>query len=270
MNHPGTLEGALLDLPTLFAAIGADCSTDLAQRHRYAALLRRHAPDLVSTLVSDHFKLKVIKPMPDPKIVTAAQCSIFDNWVATGGKRPKRGEKGNRAARFKATFDLWTIDPDVEPISPSNTAFSATVHLLTGKELDAKVSELEIPGKTKRPFIEATDLDEGTDFVGFAAMLRAYASEIDEIGIRVGPVFSSSEGRHFHAHTFASVLEESLTSRSGLKLVVKSPTGSVTFTGFSPFDAKGNPLKGNCVLHSRMTRSTRLASTWRASILPGD
>ncbi|HEV2816141.1 MAG TPA: hypothetical protein VGW40_02820 [Allosphingosinicella sp.] len=228
---------------------------DRAMADRNAIIFRRLAPTFADMVTDYKIATAPIPPFPNVGEIVTAQCSIWDSWKPYGGRKPnrKKGEKGARSARFKATIEVWTTS---EGKLAGSQAFEGTAHLLDGHELTKKVAELRQPTKVKRPFVKLDAYDhEGERFAEYADTLDAVAPQLT--GLRMGPLFTVLKGTHFHLDTPVVANEAALIARDpSLKVVVRSPSGDFTFEAFEPTTSSGKPLASNFILQSRIsTRS---------------
>ena len=221
----------------------------------FVHFIRKNAPRLLERLMVP------IKAAPDPfpnvADIVSAQCSIWDSWKPYGGRKPQKNkrEKGARAARFKATIEVWTAK---EGKLHGSQAFVGTAHLLDGPELAAKVADLRKPTKTLRPFAKQFEGDdEGERFEAYGDLLIGIAGQLASNDSRTGPMFTvlKGHGTHFHLDTFVMATDSKLLSHDpGLTVIVQTPTGPFTFNGFESLTSSGKPLASNFILQSRISK----------------
>lgn len=217
-------------------------AVDPLQSERFAGMIRKYAPTIAAALAVP----ARIKPGPLPEAITAMTCSIFDNWRASGGKKPKRGHKGARAVRYKADFQAWTVEAD--RISFARPQWRATAHLLDAGDLSSKAEEIA-SAKRLRPI----SADYHSAILSYAEQLGAYLA---------GPLYSVTDGTDFHDFHMAFVDPAQLVDASGLKVALRLADRDIILKSFVDQDAGKNPLKGNCIAQARLANST-LLSNWK-------
>lgn len=208
-----------------------------------AFVLRRQASDVVGVLMNLNLADKQLNPFPALDTITAAQCTVFDNWPK--GTKPKtingKREKGARSERFKATIEVWTITPEPKAkLTTGNAAFVGTANLFDGNNLAAKVQRM----------VKSDGSHEMTMFA--KDMMKPMTTDSD---LRCGPLVSRGNGTHHHMGTFATANAKKLTNRSSdLTVTVTSPSGDFAFSDWSTSYSTGEPLKGNAVLTCRWSK----------------
>lgn len=223
---------------------------DPAQAERLAFGIRKWVPELVEALKNINVSERLQKPFPKTIDVTAAQATIFDNWSANGGRKPSKAkrEKGARAERFKVAIEVWTGTTTAQigqagakslRLTNANAAFVGTAHLMDGPTLNAKAESL-LPLFRKK----------GCDWEDYAQSLMSAWVETDR---RVGPVFTTWRGTHYHLGLIALLDGAALLPRGQVKLTVASMGDEIVFSHWSTDYPDGTPLKGNAILTSRIT-----------------
>ena len=248
-----------------FIAIMADVvGTDALQAERFAFAIKKACPQIVDVWKNLGAELRALTPFPPHDQITAAQCTLFDNWKQNGGRKPKtvngKREKGARVERFKVMIEAWTIDPRQGPAASSsskltvtNATFVGTAHLMDGPTLKKKVAELRLPKKTKgRPFAQRDPLDEeGPSWQAFGDFLHQTSEDMR--GLRLGPVFTVGDGTRWHLDSYVVAEEPALMSLNDLAIVLRSPSGEFAFNEWSETYPNGSALRGNAVLSSRIS-----------------
>ena len=223
---------------------------DPAQAERLAFGIRNSVPELAEALKNIHISERLQKVFPQAVDVTAAQATIFDNWHAYGGRKPSKakGEKGARAERFKVAIEVWTCMPPARSkhaktkpfrLTSANAAFVGTAHLMDGPTLVAKATSLLASFRKK-----------GDDWTAYAQGLVTAGDELDR---RIGPVFTTWRGTHYHLGLIASVDSSALPPQGAVKLIITSMSHQMDFDHWATVYPDGRPLKGNAILTSRAT-----------------
>lgn len=236
--------------------------SDAAQLERILAIARKGMPTICNALLNRDVAVKAERATILPRLadITSAQLTIFDNWQATGGRRPdrRRGEKGARAQRFKAQMDLWTCEPDVR-LNKTSSAVRVTFHLMDQRERYTAIATYADPKRSKGGF--ATNSEDWQQFGDFLMTVGQ-----DRLA---GPGFvSAGTGTNFVLDCLAMIeAEDAMKRPADTQVVVSLGNGeSVSFHSFSDTYAGRAPLEGNAVLSSRMSVGTHNAA-WRTGVL---
>lgn len=242
----------LNDIAKAIAAIDADAALCGALK----AQLQSLAPNFIAQF-STHNRLREQTPFPNPATITAAQMSVFDNWIEHGGKRPRRGEPGHYRDRFKVTLDLWTTHIEKLDLKNDRPGFSVTSHLWSGDEILKRANQRN--GNLRLPKVLSPSFRE--HLVSNAQRMGPDA--------RLGLVYTDL-GRSLVYHDGVSiVVADDLASHDVGMIGVSGPAGHFVFDGFTPTSSKGGKLATNCIAHSRMTTSPKLAEAWNAKLIEG-
>lgn len=240
-----------MTLDTIVTAI-ASMDQDHALMEALASRLRSNAPNLCSKL---QLRRKLSsRDTPHVASIVAAQCSVFDNWIEHGGRKPKRGEAGHYADRFKIIFDFWTWTS--ADLDWSNPTYRGTAHLWTSGDIKRRSngkSNMRLPKALGEEFREAV--------VGQAENIE---------GFRIGLPYTR-DGKTILYNTDETLIvarEEELQQHALSSIIVRLNTGDFIFTDFRTTTSKGNSLDGNCFAHSRMTTKPALAAKWNATLIP--
>jgi len=243
------------EIASAIAGIDADPALCAALKAQLASA----APNFVKQF-SAHNRRRTEAPFPDPSKVTAAQMSVFDNWIEYGGKRPKRGEPGHDRDRWKVTMDLWTTPAATLDLKTDKPAFSGTSHLWTGADIvkrhEGRKESFRLP-KVLNP--------------AFRQEIAAMARSIDK-SARMGFVYTPmGKTIAYHDALYLIADNSALEAHDIFKIVVAFADGrSFAFQSFQNRTSKGNPLEGNCFAHSRMTTVAKVADSWSAHLMGAD
>lgn len=123
-----------IDLNAAIAVMGQLSAADAAQCASLAHRLKKGAPALVAMLEANDQARKAVAPFPALSSITALECAIFDNWIAHGGKQPKKGQKGRNATRLKAALKTWIIPASQIDFSNQKQCRKFEVHMFDGPE----------------------------------------------------------------------------------------------------------------------------------------
>ncbi|QIK78372.1 hypothetical protein G7077_05085 [Sphingomonas piscis] len=238
----------MMTLDAIVAAI-SEIDFDHAMAEALAHRLKSAAPNFASKMVPR--RQLSARNFPPVNSILAAQCSVFDNWIEFGGKRPKRGEIGHYRDRFKAELQVWTCTKD--DIDWDRSSWHGKAHLWSGKDVMARSK-----GKSmKLPKALSED---------FRAQFIELASGMD--GFRLGLPYTK-DGKTLLYNNDGSYLaarETELQDHQLELMILATSSGPFCFSGFKNTTSKGHPLSGNCFAHSRMTTSKPLADKWDATL----
>lgn len=212
--------------------------------------LRSTAPNFCSKLVPR--RTMTARSFPNPSSIIAAQCSVFDNWIEHGGKRPKRGEAGHYRDRFKVEIQVWTWTK--ADIDWNNCAWRGRAHLWSANDIKKRVK-----GKgMKLPKALPDDFRKEV-----AAMPEAME------GFRIGLPYTKDGMTLLYNDDRSLVVarEVELFSHQIDQVVIKTPFGQFDFANFKATTSKGQALSGNCFAHARMTSQPPLAKKWDATLM---
>jgi hypothetical protein len=188
------------------------------------------------------------KPFPPQAEITALQCTIWDNWIEYGGRRPKRGSKGHNVHRYKATIQVWTAPYHQINIRRKNWQHSFEVMLYDSQELAAKATDFLDP--KKRYFLP--------DYAATLTDLAQHEVMTNALG---GPLYAKIRGHGTHYPEGQIVVTDGPVGPSTqLRLMNLAAHEGMEVTGFTGKDAAHRPLKGNALLQSRMSSSPALSS----------
>ncbi len=208
------------------------------------------------------------KPMPPPHEITAAQCSLFDNWpnFATKGK-PNKNHKGNSKGasmpHYQCTFELFTVPAGVPIVTNVNSEFQAIAPLLDAKELAARIKSLrELGGRPWR--MKNPDDTQGRDLEAFGNRLLALSAA--NPGTLYGPVFATTGGTKYFLGHYVEADSATLGSASFEVKLHREGFPPVVFKRFASTLPNNQPLGANVVGHSRMSRRDD-HSSWRTAFL---
>lgn len=240
------------EIATILACIKVH-TADPVRAETFAFALKRECPHVYETLLSLRKEHRQASKFPSIDAITAMQCTIFDNWLPFGRSKPKvtRGirPKGGRRERFQARIEVWTIKPKPPrngkavplTLTETNAQWSAVGYLLDSQALLAKVEMLASPA------------DDAT-WQGFWNDLRGAAQQIDGCGIRMGPVMTSTAGKHVQPDTYVVARSDDLDAiKLDLNLTLRTPQGDVSFTHWSTNYSNGAPLKDNALMTCRVS-----------------
>jgi hypothetical protein len=234
--------------------MGQLSESDAAQRDLFAHKLRILAPALFEHIRGS--RSRPIAPFPVPSSITAAQASAFDNWIASGGKRPRRGAPGHYADRFKLTVDVWTQPTRGVTLTPGTATFRATGHLLTGPEILKRAT-------TKSGIKLPKSLNQD-----YRAELIAAAEQMDDNALLAALYVRDGQTICYLDGTMALAARDQFESHDIERLIVVSPSGNFGLEGFTVSTSRGNALSGNCFAHARMASDPELAAGWVARLIP--
>ena len=229
----------------------AERDGDFAHGGMMKARLQKEAPNLYA-MISAPTTMRKLRVFPVASQIYAAQCSLFDNYVQFGGKRPNEGEKGHDMIRFKITVDVWTGQPKDLKVRP---CYSSTSPLL---------STADIIKKAKRTYKGLPKVSPA-----FRDSFVQTAQDAPINSLHMGMFFGrDGVAKIYQDDLFCVAAQSDLLDRSmSHGLIVFNKVDRFTFTDFSHQTSKGNPLPKNCVGHSRMTRNEDLASGWNAAVI---
>lgn len=209
------------------------------------------------------------KAMPQAIEVTAAQCSLFDNWpnFATKGK-PNRNHKGNsigaKMPHYQCDFELWTVPAGVLIQNAVNSAFQGVAPLLDHAELTKRIAKLRNEERG-RPWRAKTPEDaQGAALEAFG--LRLLALSQANPGKLYGPVFLNKGGTKYFLEHFASADAATIGTPAFEVELHREGFTPVVFKRFASTYSNGSALKGNVVGHSRVSRRAD-HSAWRTAFL---
>lgn len=226
-------------------AIGA-IDGDKALLSCLKALLKETAPNF---MLMTNQQAGTLTPFPDPTTITAAQMSVFDNWIEFGGHRPKRGEAGHNRDRWKATFQVWTQPAAELDLRRHRPTFYGVAHLWTGKEIIKRHS-----GSNKALKLPKALSDS------FKAQLATQAVQMTDE--RLGLVYSPDGGYYLYHDEMYVGVGKPLDDHKIDDVLVSSPAGDFVFTGFTVGAAAQN-----CFAHARMTVVPNIAKSWNAVLI---
>lgn len=237
-----------MNVTEIVAAIAA-LDGDRALTGALAGRLRDKAPNFVSEFAQR--RRMTTRNFPHPHSIMAAQCSVFDNWVEFGGKRPKRGSRGHYRDRFKLEIQVWTWTQ--ADIDWQNCAWRGTAHLWDTKDLQARVSKkgMKLPKALPDDFRDTViDMIDVMD------------------GFRIGlPYTKDGKALLYNSdRTFMVAREDQLLRHAVETIIVRTPGGDFAFEDFRSTTSRGGALQGNCFAHSRMTTEPALAAKWNATL----
>jgi len=239
------------DIAKAIAGIDADPALCGALKAQLAA----SAPNFVK-LFSSHNRVREERPFPDPARITAAQMSLFDNWIEYGGRRPARGTDDHYRDRFKVTFDLWTTPAERLNMKDDAPAFSGVAHLWSGKEI---IKRAKGKSSMKLPKILSPDFRE------FVTKAAAGFTDNGRMGLVYTPLGKTIA---YHDGVYVPADSADFDAHEVDKVMVATHDGRLfTFEGFSKTTSKGGRLTTNCFGHSRMTVVPKLAKTWNATLM---
>lgn len=239
----------IMTLHEITAAIAA-IDGDHALCAALASQLRGKAPNFCSKLSPR--RTMTARALPSPSSIIAAQCSVFDNWIEFGGRRPLRGQVGHYRDRFKVEMQFWTwTEADIDW---NHSAWHGRAHLWSDKDIKMRLKGTSMKLPKALP-------DDFREYI--AAMPEAMD------GFRIGLPYTK-DGRallYNDDRTLVIANEAEVTSHNISEINIKAPLWSFRFTDFKPTDSKGQALSGNCFAHSRMTTERALAAKWDATLL---
>ncbi|APX65566.1 hypothetical protein AV944_06600 [Sphingomonas sp. LK11] len=241
----------IADIAKAIAGIDADPALCGALK----AQLATSAPNFVK-LFSSHNRLREERPFPNPATVTAAQMSLFDNWIEYGGRRPARGTDDHYRDRFKVTFDLWTTPAERLNLKTDAPCFSGVAHLWSGKDIAKRAkgkSSMKLPKILNSNFRQFV-IQTASNFNANGRLGMVYTPLGKTIAYHDG-LYVPADASEFAAHDVSSV-------------IVATEAGDIfEFKGFSKTTSKGGRYAINCFGHSRMTVVPKLAKTWNATLM---
>lgn len=199
-------------------------------------------------------------PPPDLSTVTAAQCSLFDNW---GGPVPKK----NAGVRYKATFELFKLEQGIRLDQGRNSFWSASAGLFDADELDVEIARLAKGRRMARPWSASSPDDlGGTRLEEFGHGLQNASRKNPTL--RFGPVMVSRGNERYPLGVFAVGDGEAIEARKGVQVHLFSGGKDLTFERFDTALSGGAKFgHPNVILHSRTSKRPE-DKGWRTCVLP--
>lgn len=201
--------------------------------------------------------------MPRRADITAAQCSLFDNWGSERRPNKNKGEANAGAPRYQVTMELWTVQPGTPLRHNINSAWQGTGALLDEKELTKRLKKLH--DAKGRPWRKRNDSDQvGDDLAAFGDRLLALHAR--HPGYLWGPVFTTvGFTRYFLGH-YVGADVSTIGTLNAEVILRHEGDAEFRFTNFAAMLNNNRPLPQYVAGHSRMS-SRQEDSLWRTTKL---
>ncbi|UZK70779.1 hypothetical protein OKW76_07085 [Sphingomonas sp. S1-29] len=245
----------------------ADSDPDMLQT--LVSMTRRKCPVFYNALLyrDEEIKRELTTTLPRLDQITAAQLTLFDNWRATGGRKPSRKKKepSARAQRFRAQLELWTT-PATVPLTTKSRAVKVTFDLMDADERTEKLAKYQDPKQSKGGFVITNGEPVSQDWSDYAKLIAGLPPET--LG---GPAYSTTKGNGttFVLNSLAVIDQaeaEALRDDMRIGILMGHPGESIQFHSFERHYANGTPLPKNAVLSSRLAMPSDHAG-WRTGVL---
>lgn len=239
--------------------------TDPGSLDRLVSITKKTAPTFLNALLyrEDEKKRELAATLPPLDNITAAQLTLYDNWHATGGKKPSRKKKepGARMQRFKAQLEVWTTTADVMLSSKSRTT-KVTFDLMDRSERVERMEKYKNPTKSKGGFVIVDGKPVSPEWADYAeTILTAPENTL------CGPAYSTAiQGTTYVLNSLAALDARTAdVLPDDMEIMVALGGGeTIRFHSFDNTYAGGAPLADNAVRISRLAIDH---SGWRTGLL---